>query len=63
MTMTNRLEIAYNYFLDRLGEPTTWQGVAFIVSLFTAKYANLDWGQAAAVGGMVSAFIKTVTKG
>lgn len=58
-----RLKLAYGFMLDRLGEPSTWQAVAFLVSLFTAKYNNLDWGQAAAFGGMASAFIKVVTKG
>jgi len=58
-----KLKLAYNFFLDRLGEPTTWQAIAFLVSLFTARFNNLDWGQAAAFGGMASAFIKVVTKG
>jgi hypothetical protein len=61
--MKNKILLAYNFVLDRLGEPSTWQGIAFIVSIYSAKYANLDWGQAAALGGMASAFIKTVTKG
>jgi hypothetical protein len=58
-----RLKIAYNFFLDRLGEPTTWQGAGFLIALFTAKFNGLDWGQGAALGGTLSAFIKTMTKG
>lgn len=59
----NRLKLAYNFFLDRLGEPTTWQGAGFLIALFTAKFSGLDWGQGAALGGTISAFIKTMTKG
>ena len=51
------------WIADRLAEPTTWQGVAFALSLFGSRYAGLDWGQAAALGGLVSAFIKVTTKG
>ena len=59
----NRLKLAYNFFLDRLGEPTTWQGAGFLIALFTAKFSGLDWGQGAALGGTISAFIKTMTEG
>jgi len=59
----NKLKLAYNFFLDRLGEPTTWQGAGFLIALFTAKFSGLDWGQGAALGGTLSAFIKTMTKG
>ena len=59
----NRLNIAYQFILDRLAEPTTWQGIGFLLSLFTARFSGLDWGQGAALGGIVSAFIKTMTKG
>jgi len=59
----NKLKLAYNFFLDRLAEPTTWQGAGFLIALFTAKFSGLDWGQGAALGGTISAFIKTMTKG
>lgn len=59
----NRLKIAYNFILDRLGEASTWQAIGFTAGLFTAKFAGMDWGQGAALGGIISAFIKTVTKG
>jgi len=59
----NKLKLAYSFFLDRLGEPTTWQGAGFLIALFTAKFSGLDWGQGAALGGTLSAFIKTMTKG
>lgn len=65
--MNYRMRLWYNkfssFFLERMAEPTTWQGIGFLVSLTGGKYANLDWGQAAALGGFVSAFIKMVTKG
>jgi hypothetical protein len=47
------------YFLDRLGEPSTWQGIGFLVTLTGSKLGfGLDWGQAAGLGGAVSASIK-----
>lgn len=58
-----RLKIAYEFILERLGEASTWQAIGFLVGLFTAKYNGLDWGQGAALGGVISAFIKSVTKG
>lgn len=59
--MNQRLQVAILFILDRLGEASTWQGVGFILSASGAKWAaNLDWGSAAFVGAMVSAFIKTV---
>ena len=62
-TVNTKLNDLYHFFLDRLGEPSTWQGIGFIVALFTSRYQGMDWGQGAAVGGFVSALIKTVTKG
>ena len=59
----NRLKIAYNFILDRLAEASTWQAIGFSVALFSTHANGLDWGSGAALGGLVSAFIKTVTKG
>ena len=57
--MNAKLNSALRYVLDRLGEASTWQGIGFIVTLCGAKYgANVDWGQAAGLGGMVSAGLK-----
>jgi len=49
--------------IDRLAEPSTWQAIGFVVALMSSKGAGLDWGSGAALGGLVSAFIKAVTKG
>jgi hypothetical protein len=50
-----------DYALDRLSEPSTWQGIAFVVALTGSKFgAGLDWGQAAGLGGIISAAIKMV---
>lgn len=47
------------YFLDRMGEPGTWQGVGFLVAAAGSKFgAGLDWGGAAALGGAVSGLLK-----
>lgn len=49
------------YLVDRLGEASTWQGIGFIVALGGGKLAaGLDWGAAAALGGVISGAIKTV---
>lgn len=46
---------------DRLTEQSTWQGIGFVVGLFLAKYGLvLDWGQAAGLGGIISAALKIV---
>lgn len=57
--MIDRLNKATRYLLDRLGEPSTWQGIGFVVALCGAKFgAGADWGQAAGLGGAISAAIK-----
>ena len=49
------------YVIDRLDEASTWQGVGFLFVLFGAKWAaDLDWGQAAGLGGIISAAIKLI---
>jgi hypothetical protein len=49
------------YSADRLKEPSTWQGIGFIVALTGCKLgAGMDWGQAAGLGGIISAAIKMV---
>jgi len=50
---------AVRYMLDRLGERDTWQGIGFVVGLLGGHHgAGLDWGQAAGLGGTISAGIK-----
>ena len=45
----------------RLTEPSTWQGIGFLVALTGCKLgAGMDWGQAAGLGGIISAAIKMV---
>lgn len=58
-----RLKAAYEFVLDRLGESSTWQGIGFAIALFSSHANGFDWGQGAAFGGLLSAFIKAVTKG
>lgn len=59
--LKTKLEQAAGFVLDRLGEPSTWQGIGFVAGLCGAKWgANMDWGGAAAFGGTISAFLKTV---
>lgn len=46
---------------ERLAEQSTWQGVGFLIALTGSKFgAGMDWGQAAGLGGVVSALIKIV---
>lgn len=55
----DKLNKVLQYLLDRLGEASTWQGIGFVVALTGSKLGlGLDWGQAAGLGGAVSACIK-----
>ena len=57
--MEKKTREALDFVLARLSEPSTWQGIGFIVALFGARFgAGLDWGQAAGLGGLISAVIK-----
>jgi hypothetical protein len=59
--MKQRFRIATEYLVARLSEQSTWQGIGFVLTLAGAKWAaNLDWGQAAGLGGIVSALMKIV---
>jgi hypothetical protein len=59
--MTPRLEQLIVYVAARAAEPSTWQGVAFMLTLCGSHYASsLDWGQAAALGGFISGAIKII---
>ena len=54
-----KLQLLRFYILDRLAESSTWQGIGFVIALTGCKAgADLDWGLAAGLGGMVSAIIK-----
>jgi len=55
----DRLKTYINYCADRLTEPSTWQGIGFLVALTGCKVGiGMDWGQAAGLGGIISAAIK-----
>jgi hypothetical protein len=59
--MKERIRPAVEYLAARLGEASTWQGIGFCLTLAGAKWAaNLDWGQAAGLGGIVSALLKII---
>ncbi len=47
------------FLIDRLGESSTWQGVAFILTMAGGHYAaDFDLAGATAAGALVSAAIK-----
>jgi hypothetical protein len=55
-----KLEKITAYFLDRLGERSTWEGIGFVVALTGSHFGRgLDWGLAAGLAGAVSACIKS----
>lgn len=57
--MKERIKKVMEYILDRLGEQSTWQGVGFVVALTGSKLGlGMEWGQAASLGGLISAVIK-----
>ena len=59
----NKLKAIGQWVSDRLSEASTWQGIGFAIGLFTAKFNGMDWGQGAALGGIISAAIKAIQKG
>lgn len=57
--MKKKFIVFINYVTCRLSEPSTWQGIGFLVALTGSKVGmGLDWGQAAGLGGIISAAIK-----
>ena len=59
--MKQRIQTVLEFIAARLSEPSTWQGIGFLLALTGAKYgANLDWGQAAGLGGLISAVLKMI---
>lgn len=59
--MNEKAQYMIDYMADRLTEPSTWQGIGFIVALTGSKIGlGLDWGQAAGLGGILSAAIKMI---
>ena len=59
IAMREKLRKVGYYTLERMKEPSTWQGIGFLVALTGSKLGyGLDWGQAAALGGLISAAIK-----
>lgn len=59
--MNQKTQAVLEFVAARLSEASTWQGIGFLVALTGAKYgAGLDWGQAAGLGGVMSAALKMV---
>jgi hypothetical protein len=59
--MNDRLQTFLAYVEARLTEASTWQGIGFVVALTGCKVgAGMDWGQAAGLGGVISAAIKMI---
>lgn len=59
--MKTKLYALIDVILARLGEQSTWQGIGFLVGMTGSKFgAGLDWGPAAALGGTISALVKTL---
>jgi hypothetical protein len=59
--MKDRIRIAAEYLVARLGEQSTWRGIAFLVALSGSKFgAGLDWGEAAGLSGLISALMKII---
>ena len=54
------------YVEDRLKEPSTWQGLGFLIVTFGSYFGmpkfgtDLDWGQCAVIGGFLSAAMKMI---
>ena len=60
--MKNKLILLLEYIQDRLLEPSTYQGMAFLLTLAGSRYANLNWGEATSIGAGISAILKILLK-
>lgn len=59
--MKQRTQVVLEFIAARLSEPSTWQGIFFLITLTGSKFgAGLDWGQAAGLGGIASAALKII---
>ncbi len=59
--MKQQTKVALEFIAARLSEPSTWQGIFFLIALTGSKFgAGLDWGQAAGLGGIASAALKII---
>lgn len=59
--MKERIRIILELLAARLSEQSTWQGIGFLVGLSGAKLGlGMDWGQAAGLGGIISAVLKMI---
>lgn len=59
--MKKKIRTIATVLAARLSEQSTWQGIGFVVTLTGAKFGvGLDWGQAAGLGGVISALLKIV---
>lgn len=55
----DKIRTFIDFVSARLSEPSTWQGIGFLVALTGCKLGiGMDWGQAAGLGGIISAAIK-----
>lgn len=54
------IQLTRDKVIELLGQQSTWQGIAFLVGLCGSRFAELDWGQAAALGGTLSALLKVM---
>jgi hypothetical protein len=56
----DKLETLLAYLAARAAEPSTWQGVAFLLALTGSRYASLDWGVCVSIGATLSAVVKII---
>lgn len=55
----SKISTFIDFVSARLSEPSTWQGIGFLVALTGCKVGiGMDWGHAAGLGGIISAAIK-----
>jgi hypothetical protein len=56
--MKSKIDAMLIYLAARAAVPGTWQGIAFLLTLAGSHYAQLDWGQCAAIGATASGVLK-----
>jgi hypothetical protein len=59
--MNIKIETLIAYVVARLSERSSWEGIAFLLTLTGSRYgANLPLDQCVALGGMLSGAIKII---
>jgi hypothetical protein len=58
--MKTKTRAILKYIQERLGERSTWQGIAWVIGLFSTKAAGFNLDEALFVGTGLAALLKII---